>query len=173
MKRFVCIVLFFIILAVPILSSCTFYCGDYACRGMGYEFLYCNLDICYILCDACALTFGGNEAIEKDGYIAIEGVDYSKPEIYGLTGNSFIFRMDAYADLHINMEICIMQDSILLYSFVYEGNVTEENDLRLTVLFDNPGYDEGGTVYHHHKYNENGGDMYCIINRFEVYKVNP
>lgn len=103
---------------------------------------------------------------------AVEGVDYSKPEIVGLTGNSFIFRMDAYSDLQLNMEICIVQDSVLLYSCVYEGAVTAENDLRFTVLFDRPGWDVEShvMVYHHNRYSDDGGDMYVIINKFEAYK---
>lgn len=158
MKRNICIVLLFVIITMIMLSSCTFYCGDIACRGWGYEYILCNMD-----CFGCYPS--GRNA-------AVEGVDYSKPEIVGLTGNSFIFRMDAYSDLQLNMEICIVQDSVLLYSCVYEGAVTAENDLRFTVLFDRPGWDHESyvMVYHHNRYSDNGGEIYAIINKFEAYK---
>lgn len=158
MKRIICILLFFVIISVPILTSCTCYCGEYTCRGWGYEYILCHMQVC-----GCSLS---------ERKAAVEGVDYSKPEIVGLTGNSFIFRMDAYSDLQLNMEICIVQDSVLLYSCVYEGAVTAENDLRFTVLFDRPGWDVEShvMVYHHNRYSDDGGDMYVIINKFEAYK---
>ncbi len=125
--------------------------GFGAChRGCGYYVL----DFGHSCIDGCSST---ERPLQRT--VAIEGEDYSKPEIsfdsYGDLGKLEL-NMEFYDDVTLEFEICFMQDGVNLYTYEYEAYCNEGEALNIE------------QDINYSKYNYEGGEVYYVINRFEA-----
>lgn len=150
MKRNLILTFLFLFMAAAIfLTSCTCNPGsDYACRGCGYEARY-----------FCA---GVNESCQNGGsattmIIGEPGVDYQLPVIEVIPhGNSAELRLTmeliSNHTWKFNAEICFLQDGMQIgqydLSTAIQGPTTFEVDKMIQLDL----------------YNENGGEVYYILN---------
>lgn len=145
MKRSLIIVLIFSVLFLFCCTSCT--CGE-GCgetRGLGY----CLLSG-YMRC------FGCGNVLKY--HTVIEGEDYSKPSLsYNATSSycEITFSMQVYKEFKLNMEICVVQDGVLLGKVEYSRYCKDQVQLN-------------EKVYYTSSYNADGGEVYCFINKFEA-----
>lgn len=157
MKRFLIIAGFFLLCFVLMLTGCTCKCMSDETRGFGYECIACSID----LCDGFCFSSKGAESMTET-YLAIEGTDYGKPSVtfehnQGKTAE-FSFKMEVYSSITLDMEICFVQDGVLLDTVKYEGKLSPGHTLTLqeTLYLEN--------------YDPEGGDVYYFFNTFEACK---
>lgn len=154
MKRSLVFVLVLSLIFLIFCTSCS--CGDDGSdsRGCGY--------VCYRKlagCFDCAVgdsTNSGQDSLSKH-YLAVEGEDYSKPSLtYNAGEQSCVieFSMRVYEEFDLNMEICVVQNGVLLGSYKYSR--TCDSDVQLT------------KEIYYRNYKADGGEVYCFINRFEA-----
>ena len=141
MKRTVIIFIVFALLGALIFSTgCALTCGDQGTmRGCGYE--------CFSMC--ADDNFVG-------GYAEM-GKDYTRPEIWfektGDASGTIFATFEVNRPLEINMELCVMQDGIILTTEIFNcydcevGTVNVNRDVQLT------------------SYNPEGGSVYVILNK--------
>ena len=155
MKRFLIIAGFFLLCFVLMLTGCTCKCMSDETRGLGYECIACSVD----MCDAVLCTRKGVESM-TEAYLAIEGTDYGKPIItfehnQGNTAE-FSLQMEVYSSFTLNMEICFVQNGVLLETVEHEGELSPGQTFTIQRTLYLEGYDP------------EGGDVYYFINRFEA-----
>ena len=141
MKRRVIIISFFALLAALCLTGCTCNCDGEECHGCGYECLDCF-----------------DEPVSASE-LAIEGEHYSKPEIQFTPDKDsakFSMSMDIYKDLNLNLEICFVQDGIVLDKYTFTHPCTKDQKISVE------------KEYQFSSYNPEGGQIYYILNKFEA-----
>lgn len=152
MRRNIVIVSVLICLSIIMSSGCTCVFKDGStCRGIGYEFINCF--------NSCGEIFGGICSGIEITYMAEEGIDYSKPEVtFARNGNGGRLRVNiekyATESIYVTIEICVVQDGILLGSYEYRGYLPMMIDESVT--------------FNWSKYNQNGGKVYCFVNSIEA-----
>lgn len=149
MKRSLIIVLVFLVLFLFCCTSCT--CGE--TRGLGY----CFLEGC-VLCFDCAVVDNSGQKSLTKYYLAVEGEDYAKPSLSYSANSSYCeitFSMQVYKEFKLNMEICVVQDGVLLGKVEYSKHCKDYVQL-------------SEKVYYSGEYKADGGEVYCFINKFEA-----
>ena len=158
MKRTLIIITVFLILAVFVTTGCTCRLDEEtSCRGFGHGCI-----MACVGCFDCAVFDDSGTQSVSGSYIAVEGVHYSKPNVYlvpsGTEGMvNLVFNMETYKSFRLNMQICIVQDGILVGEYKFDG-------------MRRPGEANGSeqSMSLNQFYDPNGGELYCFINKFEA-----
>ena len=158
MKRTLIIITVFLILAVFVTTGCT--CKleeETTCRGIGHG--------CIMACVGCfdcaVIDDSGTQSVSGSD-IAVEGKHYSKPSVHLVHSGTenmvnVVFQMETYKSFRLNMQICIVQDGILVAEYKFEGmrRPGEANSSEWGIMLNN-------------YYDPEGGELYCFINKFEA-----
>lgn len=147
---FICEVLAWILESIPVILTALAilffaFFGIFS-RGCGYHIL-----------KACGYTYG----YEQSTTYAVEGTHYSVPELeFEHRGDQGRLKLttEVYNAMKYDIEICIMQDGVNLYTYNAKGTLTTSSSASRPLIL------EESFVLSH--YNPEGGEIYYFINYF-------
>lgn len=148
-------IVFALVLSIAFLSFCTLCsCGDdgSSSRGCGYV-CYRGLAGCF---DCAVGSSSGQDSLTKHN-LAVEGEDYSNPSLTYSAGDQSCrinFSMKVYKKFDLYLEICVVQDGVILGTYRYSRTCDSDVQLVQDIFYKN--------------YKPDGGDVYCFINAFEA-----
>lgn len=156
MKRTLIIVAFFVVMSVFFIAGCTCNCDGDVCRGLGFECIAGFYEAFDFACGS-----GSSPNLNKTYNVASLGEDFGKPKATVLydTDDEYIFKFEVeiYNKItDISYEVCIIQDGVLLYTYT-DTLYDQYKDINVQETISLP------------KYNPDGGEVECIVNKFEAY----
>ena len=158
MKRGSILLGVFSILSLLIGSGCVCKNSDGGCRGFGYE-----VHKSCVGCFSCAFYTDFGTSTMTTFNIAVEGKDYAPPQIeffFQDGQGTFAFHMDCYESFTLTLDICIVQEGILI------GRIFEK-EFVCNVYKNEVDTESFETSF---QYDVSKGNPYYIINNFEANK---